>query len=85
MTRPDVDVVIVATTNDVLAEVTAAALAAGKHVLVEKPAGRHVSEIEPLMAAAAAKKLCVRVASIIAYHPALQRAKAIVDSGGSGR
>ena len=38
--RPDVDVVIVATTNDALAEVAQAALEAGKHVLVEKPAAR---------------------------------------------
>src|SRR5690349_13721133 len=38
--RPDVDIVIVATTNDALAPVTTAAVEAGKHVLVEKPAAR---------------------------------------------
>ena len=43
---PDVDLVIVATTNDALAEVACAALEAGKHVLVEKPAARTVSELD---------------------------------------
>ena len=38
--RPDVDIVIVATTNNVLAEITLAAVRVGKHVLVEKPAAR---------------------------------------------
>jgi len=35
--RDDIDLVIVATTNDMLAPVTLAAVNAGKHVLVEKP------------------------------------------------
>jgi predicted dehydrogenase len=34
----DVDIVIVATPHDALAEITLAAIRAGKHVLVEKPA-----------------------------------------------
>ena len=46
-----VGIVIVATTNDALAPVTLAALEAGKHVLVEKPAARSVEEIERLIAA----------------------------------
>ena len=38
--RPDVAAVVVATTHNMLAPVTAAAAAAGKHVLVEKPCAR---------------------------------------------
>ncbi len=53
--HPDVDIVVVATTNDALAAVTQEALNAGKHVLVEKPAARNVAELAPLMATAAAK------------------------------
>ena len=36
---PQVDAVIVATINSELAEISAAAIRAGKHVIVEKPAG----------------------------------------------
>ena len=56
--RADVDIVVVATTNDALAEIARAALEAGKHVLVEKPAARNVAELEPLIAAAARRAAC---------------------------
>jgi len=36
--RPDLDVVVVATTHDWLAPISTRALEAGKHVLIEKPA-----------------------------------------------
>ena len=38
--HPDVDIVIVATTNNMLAEITQTSIQVGKHVLVEKPAAR---------------------------------------------
>ena len=44
---PAIDVVIIATPHDTLAEITLAAVDAGKHVLVEKPAARFASELEP--------------------------------------
>ncbi len=50
--RPDVDVVVVATTNDALTPIAIAAVEAGKHVLVEKPAARSVAELDRLIAAA---------------------------------
>ena len=49
---PEVDAVIVATFNSVLAEVSAAAIRAGKPVLVEKPAGVSVKQIDELIALA---------------------------------
>ena len=49
---PAVEAVIVATLNGSLAPVSAAALRAGKHVLVEKPAGLNVGEIDGLIEAA---------------------------------
>ncbi|NYJ00231.1 putative dehydrogenase [Nocardioides thalensis] len=50
--RDDVDVVDVCTPGDSHAEITLAALAAGKHVLVEKPLSNTVAESEAMLAAA---------------------------------
>jgi predicted dehydrogenase len=82
--RPDVDIVVVATTNDALAEVTRAALAAGKHVLVEKPAARTVAELDTIADAAARANRLVRVGFNHRYHAALQKAREIIDSGALG-
>lgn len=84
LARPDIDVVVVATTNDALASVTLTAVEADKHVLVEKPAARSLAEIMPLMAAAASRQRLVRVGFNHRYHPALQKAREIVDSGALG-
>lgn len=79
--NPDVDVILVATTHDWLARITLAAVEAGKHVLVEKPAGRRPEELEPVIAAAARKRRWVAVGFNHRFHPALQKARQIVDSG----
>jgi predicted dehydrogenase len=80
----DVDIVIVATTNDALSEVSRFAVEAGKHVLVEKPAGRTVAEVDTVIAAAAKGDRLVRVGFNHRYHPALLKARAIFDSGALG-
>lgn len=82
--RPDVDIVVVATTNNALAEVSLAAITSGKHVLVEKPAARNVEEIDRLTAAARDHNGLVRVGFNHRYHPALQQAHATVQSGALG-
>jgi predicted dehydrogenase len=82
--RPDVEVVIVATTHDVLAEITLAALSAGKHVLVEKPAARNAAELDPVIEAATRGRTLVRVGFNHRYHPALRKARELVDNGALG-
>ena len=82
--RPDVDIVVVATTNDALAHVTLAAVEAGKHVLVEKPAARTSAELATVMTAQHGTGVHVRVGFNHRYHPALQKARALVDSGTIG-
>jgi len=84
VSRPDVDVVIVATTNDALAPITLAAVEAGKHVLVEKPAARSFVELAPVAAAATRAGVQVRVGFNHRYHPALQKARELVDMGAIG-
>jgi predicted dehydrogenase len=84
VTRSDVDAVIVATTNNALAEVTLAAVRAGKHVLVEKPAARTVAELDPVIAAAREQGVRVMIGLNHRRHAALLKAREIVDAGALG-
>jgi predicted dehydrogenase len=86
--RDDVSIVVVATTNDALAEVTVAAVQAGKHVLVEKPAARCAQELDPVidasLTAAQTKGVQVRVGFNHRYHPALIKARELYAAGALG-
>ena len=82
--RPDVDVVVIATTHDALAEITLAAVNHGKHVLVEKPAARHAAELGPVIEAQQRGGAIVRVGFNHRFHPALRRAKELVEVGAIG-
>jgi predicted dehydrogenase len=76
-----VQVVIVATTNESLAEVSEFAIEAGKHVLVEKPAARTVAELDRVIEAAGHTGRLVRVGFNHRYHPALLKARELLDGG----
>jgi predicted dehydrogenase len=82
--RADVDLVIVATTNDALASTTHAAVKAGKHVLVEKPAARKADELVPVEKSAKEAGVVVKVGFNHRFHPALLKARWIVDTGALG-
>jgi predicted dehydrogenase len=82
--HPDAGIVIVATTNDALTPVAIAALEAGKHVLVEKPAARSVAELDRLIDASRRTGRLVHVGFNHRFHPALRQARQIVDSGKLG-
>ena len=70
--RADLEVVVVATTNESLTEIARGAVEAGKHVLVEKPAARSVGELDSLIAAAARQRRLVRVGFNHRFHPAMR-------------
>lgn len=80
----DIDIVIVATTHDILAEIALAAIKSGKHVLVEKPAARHADELRPLIAASEEQDVLVHVGFNHRYHPAFQKAYEIFKQGELG-
>jgi predicted dehydrogenase len=84
VTAPDVDIVVIATLHDSLAEITLAAVKAGKHVLVEKPAARSAAELAPVVAEADARKAHVRVGFNHRYHRAFRKARELVDQGALG-
>ncbi|HEY3816680.1 MAG TPA: Gfo/Idh/MocA family oxidoreductase [Polyangiaceae bacterium] len=79
-----VDVVVVAATNDQLTPLSMVAARAGKHVVVEKPAARSAKELEPLAAMARDEGVVVKVGYNHRFHPAAQKARAILDAGDCG-
>jgi predicted dehydrogenase len=81
LARKDIDAVIVATPQDLHVEIARAAISAGIHVLVEKPAARHVDELLDLPQLAADHDVRVRVGFNLRYHRAFQQARRLVDSG----
>ncbi|MDF1756851.1 MAG: Gfo/Idh/MocA family oxidoreductase [Legionellaceae bacterium] len=81
LSSEEVDVVIIATLHDSLAEITIAAIKEGKHVLVEKPAARFSHELEPVINAYESSAVKVRVGFNHRYHRAFQKAKSLLDSG----
>lgn len=83
--RSDVDVVVVATPNHLLAEIAIAALAAGKHVLMEKPMGRNLAEARAIHDAAGASTGVLHVGFNHRFHPAIRRALELVAGGAVGR
>lgn len=82
--RPDIDIVIVATTNDALAKIAVSAIQKGKHVLLEKPAARSMQELDTVLEASQKAAVCVRVGFNHRYHPALQKARELVLGGELG-
>jgi predicted dehydrogenase len=76
------DVVVVATSHDQLAPNSVAALEAGSHVLVEKPAGIGVADVDRIAAAARAAGKVAKVGFNHRFHPAIAQA---IETARSGR
>lgn len=81
---PDIDIIIVATTHNSLAEITKAAVLLNKHVLVEKPAARTLGEITELISFCKDTSQKIRVGFNHRYHPAIIKAKALFANGELG-
>ncbi|MBI4503674.1 MAG: Gfo/Idh/MocA family oxidoreductase [Gemmatimonadetes bacterium] len=84
MVRGDIDAVVAATPNGLLCEIATAALAAGKHVLVEKPMGRSLAEAEQMRASALRAGKLLKVGFNHRHHPAIAEAKRRFDRGDIG-
>jgi predicted dehydrogenase len=78
ISRKDLDIVIIATTNDAIPALALGALEAGKHVLIEKPGGRNPEELHQLKAAAQRSRGILRVGFNHRFHPGLQKAKTLM-------
>jgi predicted dehydrogenase len=80
----DPDVVIVATSHDQLAPLSTQAVEGGADVLVEKPAGLGLAQVQELARIADREGRIVKVGFNHRFHPGLVRAAAEVHSGDHG-
>jgi predicted dehydrogenase len=78
---PDLEAVIVATSDVYHVPMSIRALQAGKHVLCEKPIGVSVDEGEALAAAVRASGRVLQVGHMKRFDPALQAARDFVQDG----
>jgi len=80
----DVDAVVIATPAVTHAELTLAALEAGKHVFVEKPMALSVADAHRMEEAAARADRILMVGHLLEYHPAFTRVREMIDAGELG-
>jgi predicted dehydrogenase len=82
---PAIDAVFVLTNLETHLEYTKLALDHGKHVLVEKPVGVSVAEIETMKAAADANGLVCLPGHNYVYEQSMVRTKELVEGGDLGK
>jgi predicted dehydrogenase len=84
LTDSMVNAIVVSTLNGSLAPIALAAVLAGKHVLVEKPGALNAARLREVGAAARTMGVKVRLGYNHRFHPALQKARELADSGALG-
>jgi predicted dehydrogenase len=82
--REDIDVVHVCTPNSSHAEITIAALNAGKHVLCEKPMAKTAAEAKAMLDASRETGKLLTIGYQNRYRPNAQFLKKVVDNGDLG-
>jgi predicted dehydrogenase len=82
---PDIDAIYNPLPNSLHGPWTLAAIAAGKHVLCEKPFASNAAEAQQVADAAAASGLVVMEAMHYRYHPLIRRLREVVRTLGAVR
>jgi 1,5-anhydro-D-fructose reductase (1,5-anhydro-D-mannitol-forming) len=85
LSDPGVDAVFIATTNATHVPIALAALAAGKHVICEKPMSTNVADAERVAALAAERNLSVAINHMMQFNAYNVAARDLVRSGAAGR
>ncbi|OGO51696.1 MAG: hypothetical protein A2148_10000 [Chloroflexi bacterium RBG_16_68_14] len=84
LAEPAIDAVEILTPHHLHAEMTVAALEAGKHVSVQKPMALNLAEADAMIAAAERAGKALRVFENYRFYPPYVRAKRLVDGGEIG-
>ena len=82
---PDIDAVSIVTMWDQHTAPAVAALAAGKHVFLEKPMASTVADCRQIMAAAATSRGVLQIGHICRFNPRYRAAKEAIAAGRIGR
>jgi len=82
---PEVNLVVIATSNDVHYSLAKAALLAGKHVIVEKPFTNTTAEADELIALAKERNLLLSVHHNARFHSDFKTVQKVITSGRLGR
>jgi predicted dehydrogenase len=85
VTRDDLDLISICTPVDLHHEQTMAAIAAGKHVLVEKPVGLDATQTGEMLAAADAAGVCHAVCFESRWEPPRHAVRELLRSGHIGQ
>ncbi len=85
LARREIDAVVVATPNFLHREIVLAALAAGKHVLCEKPLALNRAEAEEMLRAAESARRVHMTAFTYRFTPAIQYARRLIEQGELGQ
>lgn len=80
----EVDLVEILLPHHLHAPVALDAIAAGKHVSLQKPMTLSLREADAVIAAARAAKVSLRVFENALFYPPVRRAKALIDAGAIG-
>jgi predicted dehydrogenase len=81
----EVDLVVLGCPNDLHAEITGKAAAAGKHVVCEKPLATSLAEADRMIAACRKAKVKLMYAEELCFTPKYVRLKQLADEGALGR
>lgn len=83
--RPDVDLVSIATPNNLHFEEVLKASAAGKHMLIEKPASLELDQLARIRDSVRSSGVRTVVGFVLRWNPLFQIIKSLVNDGALGR
>jgi len=83
-TNKIVDIAVISVINKYILPIAVKMLKSKKHILCEKPLGKNANESKKIIELAEKNKLILKTGFNHRFHPAIMKAKSIVDSGQIG-
>lgn len=76
----EIQAIFISVTNDNLSQIAKSAISRGKHVLIEKPGGINIKQLQDTYAAYKKNPVVVMYGYNHRFYPSIQKAKQLVDS-----